>query len=169
MISNIDRPLNKLTSSYNPILVLGGGKIHCLCFDILIGNFFLFWIESLDIFHDQGSIKQGLFSKLMQSYYYKNTFFTIFSCGTWLNLPTPHFIRLGFIIYLPEFLRWREWEWESRQVRPGTLKTMVLIPDGNSAIGAHVHLYYLICLRHLLRKDLFSYMRAQHVLSYHLI
>ena len=60
---------------------------------------------------------------------------------------------------------------------------MVLILDGKSEIGAHVrsNLCYLSCLRHLirsravinhiffLRKDLFSFMRAQNVLSYHLI
>ena len=60
---------------------------------------------------------------------------------------------------------------------------MVLIIDGNSEIGTHVrnNLCYLNCLRHLLRwravtnrifflrKDLFSFMHAQHVLSYHLI
>ena len=56
---------------------------------------------------------------------------------------------------------------------------MVLVLDGNSEIGAHV--CYLICLRHLIQvqeqskigffllKDLFSLMRAQHVLSTHLI
>ena len=59
---------------------------------------------------------------------------------------------------------------------------MVFILDGNSYIGAHVrsNLCYLICLRHLIRskeaqnkifvsftKYLFSFMRAQHVLSYH--
>ena len=60
---------------------------------------------------------------------------------------------------------------------------MVLIIDGNSEKGAHVrsNLSYLICLRHLnrpravtnrifsLRKDIFSFMRAQLVLSYHLL
>ena len=61
---------------------------------------------------------------------------------------------------------------------------MVLILDGTSEIGAHVRSNFclLTCLRHLSRareeenlfflafaKDLFSFMRAQHVLSYHLI
>ena len=60
---------------------------------------------------------------------------------------------------------------------------MVLILDGNSVIDAHVrsNRFYLICLRHFissrtvtnrfffLRKDLLSFMRAQHVLTYHLI
>ena len=58
----------------------------------------------------------------------------------------------------------------------------VLILDGNSEVGVYVRskLCYLICLRHLIRpielknpnlfrKDLFSFMRAIHVLSYHLI
>ena len=53
---------------------------------------------------------------------------------------------------------------------------MVLILDSNSKIGAHVlnNLCYLICLKHLIRsraernwKNLFSFMRAQRVLSYH--
>ena len=60
---------------------------------------------------------------------------------------------------------------------------MVIILDGNSGIGAHVgnNLCYSICFRHFIRskavtnriffprKDIFSFMRAQHVLSYHLI
>ena len=59
---------------------------------------------------------------------------------------------------------------------------MVLILDGNSEIGPpKSNLYYLIWLRHLiksrsvtdrifsLQKDPFSFMRAKHVLSYHLI
>ena len=60
---------------------------------------------------------------------------------------------------------------------------MVLVLDCNSEIGAHARskLYYLICLRRsdrsraitnrslLLRNDRFSFMRALHVLSYHLI
>ena len=60
---------------------------------------------------------------------------------------------------------------------------MVLLLDGHSEIGAHVrcHICYFICLRNLkrsravtnriliLRKDLFSFMRAQHALRYHLI
>ena len=48
--------------------------------------------------------------------------------------------------------------------------------DGNLELGVHVriNLYYLICLRHLIRhlirtEKLFSYMRVQHDLSYHLI
>ena len=58
---------------------------------------------------------------------------------------------------------------------------MVLIFDCNSEVGAHVrsNLCILICLMHLIKlrdvtnriclgKDLFSFMRAQHVLSYHL-
>ena len=57
-----------------------------------------------------------------------------------------------------------------------------MVLDGNSEIGAHVrsNLCYLICLRNLLDKeksqirffvgkDLFSFMHAQHVMSYHLI
>ena len=58
---------------------------------------------------------------------------------------------------------------------------MVLILGGNSEISAHVKkkLCNLICLRHLirskaitnhiffLRKDIFSFICAQHVLSYH--
>ena len=56
--------------------------------------------------------------------------------------------------------------------------TMMLTSDGNLEIGAYVRsdVCYLICVRHLIRsrlvtnrKDLFSLMRAQHVLSYHLI
>ena len=60
---------------------------------------------------------------------------------------------------------------------------MVLVLDGNSEISAHVwsNLCYLTCSRHLvrsravtnriffLRKGLFSFMRAQHDLRYHLI
>ena len=60
---------------------------------------------------------------------------------------------------------------------------LVLNLDGNLEIGAHVrfNLGYLICLRRLIgsravtnrifgrRKDLFSFMHAQPVLSYHLI
>ena len=57
---------------------------------------------------------------------------------------------------------------------------MVLLVGGNLEIGAHVRnpLCYLICLRldegqkqigFFHRKDEFSFMRAQHVLSYHLI
>ena len=60
---------------------------------------------------------------------------------------------------------------------------MVLILDGNSLICAHVkhNLCYSTCLRHLIisravtnrvflfEKELFSLMRAPHVLSYHLI
>ena len=57
-------------------------------------------------------------------------------------------------------------------------KYMVLILDGDSDIGAQVRciLSYLICLRHLIksshksfffRKDQFSVMHAQLVLSYH--
>ena len=60
---------------------------------------------------------------------------------------------------------------------------MVLILDGNSELGAQVrsNLCYLICLRHLLwsgavtkrifflQKDLFSFMRAPHVLVSHKI
>ena len=63
------------------------------------------------------------------------------------------------------------------------LITMVLLLYGNSETGAHIRINFchLICLRHLnrtsanhksdffLRKDLFSFMCAQHVLSYHLI
>ena len=56
--------------------------------------------------------------------------------------------------------------------------TMVLIADGSSEIGANVrsNLCHLICLRHLIRSRaltyglfpeiLFSFMIAQHVLSY---
>ena len=63
-----------------------------------------------------------------------------------------------------------------------TGQSMVLVSDGNSEIGVHVrrNICYLICLRHLirpravtnriyiLRKDLFHFMRVQHVLSYNL-
>ena len=60
----------------------------------------------------------------------------------------------------------------------------IMVPklDGNSKIGAQMcrYLGYLICLRHLsgsksgtnpmfFRKGLFSIIRAQHVLSYHLL
>ena len=62
-------------------------------------------------------------------------------------------------------------------------ESMVPMLEGNSEISAHIriNLYYLICLRHLIRpravtheifflqKDLFSFMREQHVLRYHLI
>ena len=61
--------------------------------------------------------------------------------------------------------------------------SMVLLLYGNLEIGAHVtsNPSYLICLRYLIRsrivtigllfirKDLFSFMHAQHVLSYHVI
>ena len=64
-----------------------------------------------------------------------------------------------------------------------SIHTMVLILDGNSEIGAPVRRnpFYKNFLRHFirsravtnrlifLRKDLFSFMRAQHVLSYHLM
>ena len=64
-----------------------------------------------------------------------------------------------------------------------TWGSMVLILDGNSLKGAHLrrNLYYSTCLRLLIssravtnliffiRKDLFSFMREQHVMSYHLI
>ena len=71
------------------------------------------------------------------------------------------------------FLKWVTTSW--------TYGSMVLILDGNLEIGApHVrsNICYLICLRHLigsravtnricsLRKDLFSFVRAHHVLSY---
>ena len=59
---------------------------------------------------------------------------------------------------------------------------IALLLDGNSEIGAHVksNLCYLICSRHLIcsradtkrifiRKPLLSFVRTQHVLSYHLI
>ena len=60
---------------------------------------------------------------------------------------------------------------------------MVVILDGNSEIGTHIrsNIWYLICLRLLitsrsvinriffLRKSLFFFMRAQHIMSYHLI
>ena len=58
---------------------------------------------------------------------------------------------------------------------------MLRISDGNPEIGAHIrrNLCHLICLRHLdleqsqkdffVREVLFSFMHAQHVLSYHLI
>ena len=61
--------------------------------------------------------------------------------------------------------------------------TMVLILDGNSDIGVHVrsNLCYLTCLRQLnrsravtnrilflLRKTYISFLRVQHVLSYHI-
>ena len=61
---------------------------------------------------------------------------------------------------------------------------MVLILYGNSEICAHVrsNLFYLICISHFLssravtnrivlpqKKFVFSFIRAQHVLSYHLI
>ena len=60
---------------------------------------------------------------------------------------------------------------------------MVLILDSNSEIGAKVQstFGYLICLRHCLdregsqvgfcfvRKDLFSFIRAQHDLCYHIV
>ena len=53
---------------------------------------------------------------------------------------------------------------------------MVLTLDGNSEIYAHVrsNSCYMICLRHLIRiffspNRLFSFMRAQHLQSYHLI
>ena len=59
---------------------------------------------------------------------------------------------------------------------------MVLLLYGSSEIGAHImgKICYLICLRHLFysravtnriffpRKNLFSLMRAQHVLNYHI-
>ena len=57
---------------------------------------------------------------------------------------------------------------------------MVLTLEGNSEKGTHVF-GYLICVMHFLRlravtfrfffirKDLFPYMRAQHVLSYNII
>ena len=58
---------------------------------------------------------------------------------------------------------------------------MVLIIDGSAEIGAHVrsNIFNLICLRHLIRsraiincifllEDLFSFKRAQHILSYDL-
>ena len=60
-------------------------------------------------------------------------------------------------------------------------RVMVPISDGNSEIGAHVRsaVGNLICWRHLFRStrfikfifrtNLFSFARAQHVLSYHLI
>ena len=61
------------------------------------------------------------------------------------------------------------------------VEALVLILDGISEIDAHVRsdLCYKICLRHLIRsgavtneiffprKDLFSLMRAQHVMSHH--
>ena len=69
----------------------------------------------------------------------------------------------------------------SRKTR-NKLCTMVLIWDGNSEIGAHTwrNLGYFIRLRHLFRsravtnrilflqKSLFSFICAQHYLSYHL-
>ena len=52
---------------------------------------------------------------------------------------------------------------------------MVLILDGNSEVVAHIknNLCHLICLRHLIESShksdtFFFFMRAQHVLSYHL-
>ena len=47
----------------------------------------------------------------------------------------------------------------------------VLILDGNSEMYAHVRINpcYLICVMHLVRSRATSFMRAQHVLSYHLI
>ena len=62
----------------------------------------------------------------------------------------------------------------------GLSRTMVVILDGSSAVEAHVrsNLGYLTCLRHLIESshksdflyfisDLFSLVRAHHVLSYH--
>ena len=63
------------------------------------------------------------------------------------------------------------------------LRTMVLISHGSPEKGAHIrnNLCHLIRLRHLVRsravtdwifffpKELSSFMRAQHILSYHLI
>ena len=63
------------------------------------------------------------------------------------------------------------------------ISAMVLILDGNSGMVAQgrSNLYYLICLRHFiisrgatsrlffLRKDIYFFMRAQHIMSYHLI
>ena len=59
---------------------------------------------------------------------------------------------------------------------------MILIFDGSSEIGAHIRsdFCYMIVLRHSNRssavtglnyslKDLFSFIRAQHILSYYLI
>ena len=68
---------------------------------------------------------------------------------------------------------------DSQQTGP----RMLLILDGNSEISAHVrsNFWYLISLRHLIRssevknpifffrKDLFLFMRAQHVLNNHLM
>ena len=60
------------------------------------------------------------------------------------------------------------------------VKIMVLVLENNSDIGANVRSnLFFICLRHLIssaevtnhisfsKKNLFSFMRAQHVLSYH--
>ena len=66
--------------------------------------------------------------------------------------------------------------------RWSTMFGLTMVLDGNSDIGAHVYsnLFYLICFRHLIwpravtnrifsSKNLFFFMRAQHVLSHHLI
>ena len=63
------------------------------------------------------------------------------------------------------------------------LAPMALILDGDLEIGAHVrsNLNHLICLRHLIRsrevtyriflhrKEVVSFLRAQHVLSYRIL
>ena len=60
---------------------------------------------------------------------------------------------------------------------PNRIRIMVLILDGNSLTDVHVkhNICNWTCLRHLIthksvifiRKDLFSFMREQHAMSYH--
>ena len=52
---------NSIGVKYSLIMGGGGRFTPCLCFDLLIFQklLFKFWIETLGICHDYGSIKQG--------------------------------------------------------------------------------------------------------------